>query len=603
MNNNIFIPKEESDNKIVWSTAKIEMLMQAIEEGIHVKHAPFHEGNPTLRKANINFDYTNEEISEIKRCSRDIVYFANKYCTVMTDEGIRQIVLRDYQEDMLRHFVANRYSIVLAARQIGKTICSSIFIAWYLIFNSDRNALVLSNKGSTTQEIIDKAKTIFTNLPFFLKPGIIKNDVFSMRFDNGCRLIGQNTTKKAGIGFTIHLLFLDEFAHVHETIVDSFYENVMPTLSSSNVARVIITSTPNGYNKYHEIYTAAEKGKNEFAAFKVDWWQVPGRNKAWMVKQIHNLGSLEAFNRQYGNSFVEASSLLLSPTSIAKLETRRKKFIHHNFPDLDEIEIDYDNLLWDPDFDTDETLSDENYWFFSIDLAEGGGGDNSVVNIFKLELIPESDWNKIVSPSSIIDFFRLRQIGVYKNNKQNIEEFVKIVYVLIYDIFYSENVKVVLEYNTYGSEFIKDMKRVFPNINQFDEENIIKYKHRLDARVKKFGFKHTGGNKVGKNIMCLKFKKYVALDKVYICEDSTIEEARKFTKLASGSYGAQRGTDDLIMSAANVGTAFETLDYADYAEELFDLLDEKIQDSITEILDNNAGADGNLNYDIYDSLG
>ena len=51
---------------------------------------------------NIVFNYTPEELKEIKKCATDIVYFANKYCTVMTDEGLKTIKLRPYQEKMLK---------------------------------------------------------------------------------------------------------------------------------------------------------------------------------------------------------------------------------------------------------------------------------------------------------------------------------------------------------------------------------------------------------------------------------------------------------------------------------------------------------------------
>ena len=301
------VKQEES---AVWSTAKVEQLLVATEDGYKPKVTPFYEGNQNLKKGNLVFEYTADEISEIKRCATDIVYFANKYCTVMTDEGLQIVTLRGYQEEMLRLYQNERFSIVLAARQTGKTICSSIFIAWYVLFNFDRNALILSNKGATTTEILDKGKVILENLPFFLKPGIIKYDVFNSKFDNGCRIIGQTTTKKAAIGFTIHLLFMDEFAHIPAQYLDSFYENVYPTVSASRKSKVIITSTPWGFNKFYEIYTAAEKGLNEFKPFRVDWWDVPGRDEAWMRQEVQNLGSEEAFNRQYGNQFIASSSLL-----------------------------------------------------------------------------------------------------------------------------------------------------------------------------------------------------------------------------------------------------------------------------------------------------
>lgn len=84
------------------------------------------------------------------------------------------------------------------------TIISSIYLAWYSLFNFDRNIMLLANKLDTTKEIMDKIKVIFEGLPFFLKPGIVKNDVTNMKFDNGVKLHSQATTKRSGISFTIH---------------------------------------------------------------------------------------------------------------------------------------------------------------------------------------------------------------------------------------------------------------------------------------------------------------------------------------------------------------------------------------------------------------
>ena len=301
---NKWIPKEEgpqaASERIVWSTRQIDDLLVAMDQGYRPKiKLPFYEGRQFLKKGNIVFEYTDEEISELARCAKDIVYFAEKYAVVMTDEGIQQVTLRDYQKEMLRNFQNDRFNIVLAARQMGKTVTASIFNAWYVTFNMDKNTLLLANKSDSTKEIIDKAKTVIENLPFFMKPGIIKYDVMNVRCDNGCRLIGQSTTAKSGIGFTIHNLYLDEFAHVHPSIADSFYENVYPTLSSSKVSRITITSTPNGFNKFYQIYAAADRGDNEYLATRIDWWQHPDRDEAWYERELANLGSIEAFNKQY----------------------------------------------------------------------------------------------------------------------------------------------------------------------------------------------------------------------------------------------------------------------------------------------------------------
>jgi hypothetical protein len=579
-----------------WTSKKVEQLMLAIDEGYKPKSTPFYEGNPNLRKGNIVFNYTDEEIREIKKCAKDIVYFANTYCTVMTDHGLQTINLRPYQEDMLRQFQAERFNVCLASRQVGKTICSSIFIAWYSVFNFDKNSLILSNKGATTREIIDKGKTILEHLPFFIKPGTLKWDVFNSKFDNGCRIIGQTTTKKAAIGFTIHLLFMDEFAHIPANFVDTFYENVYPTVSASVNSKVIITSTPNGFNKFYDIYTAADKGLSEYVPFRVDWWDVPGRDDNWMRQEVANLGSDEAFNRQYGNQFIAGSSLLLGAASLKKLTENQIEFEHQEIPEFDDAEIDYSGLLWKPGFNLDEIEEDYNYWLFSVDIAEGVGGDYSVINIFQVKMLDINDWGSITTPGSFVDFFAISQVGRFRSNSHTIEEFAKSLYILAFDLFFSENVKLIIEWNMFGGELIKRLETVFPQRNEFDEESIVKFKHRVDAKIKQFGLKVKKDNKP---IFCQNFKKYISQNKIQIFDKDTIKESSTFGKLPNGSYAGQLGNDDLIMTCINSSEFFTTLDFSDFVEEIYDDIDEDLQIKIEEILEKDSKG-GNLNFDIYD---
>ena len=579
-----------------WSTEMVEQLMLAIDEGYKPKSTPFYDNNPNLKKGNIVFNYTTNEIQQLTKCAKDIIYFADNFCTVMTDDGLQTIKLRHYQKTYLRQLQKERFNICLASRQVGKTICSSIFIAWYSLFNFDKNSLILSNKGATTREIIDKGKTILEHLPFFLKPGIIKWDVFNSKFDNGCRIIGQTTTKKAAIGFTIHLLFMDEFAHIPQNFVNSFYENVYPTISASKNSKVIITSTPNGFNKFYDIYAASEKGLNEYTPFRIDWWDVPGRDDEWMKQEVSNLGSEEAFNRQYGNQFIASSSLLLGADSLKKLQKLQTEFVHKEIPQFEEDGIEYRDLLWDPNFDLSEIEEDENYWIFSVDIAEGSGGDYSVVNMFKIELMNERDWDKVVSPGSFIDFFRIRQVGRFRSNTHTVEDFAKAIYILALDLFYSENVKMVIEWNMFGGEIIKRLETVFPQRNNFDEEMVVKFRHRIDAKTKKFGLKIKKDNKT---IFCQNFKKYITQNKIILKDKSTIYEASTFGKLPNGSYSGQLGNDDLIMTCINSSEFFNTLDFADFAEEIYDTIDLNSQLKIDKVLENDSKG-GNLNFDIYD---
>jgi len=589
--------KEENseDNKVIWTSAKVEKLLISMEEGYATIDHPFYEGDPNYRKGNVVFEYTDWEYAELKKCAKDIIYFANHYCTVMTDEGYMKIELRPYQEDVLRSYQANRWNIFMASRQIGKTITSSIYLTWYLLFHFDKNILLMSNKGATTKEIMDKIKAIVEGLPFFLKPGVNKKDVMTMIFDNKCRIIGQNTTKTGGIGFTIHLLFIDEFAHIPEGIKRTFYENVYPTLSSSKISRVIITSTPNGFDLFHDLYSSALDGTNEYKAMRVDWWQVPGRDEEWKSREIANLGSLEAFNQQYGCQFLSSSNLLLSSDELKRIKRDEAEYVFQEFDALDDLGLDYSQLKWHPDFDTLDIEDPNKFFVFAIDLAEGIGRDHSIINIFELDSLSYDDIENLESPGGITDFFSLRQVGLFRSNIHPIESFAKILYTMSVKIFDQENLRHVIEYNVYGAELMKNLITLYPSSNDFDEDCVVRYHHRVGAKVKQPGLRL---NKDLKKIYCEKMKALIMSGKIQLNERQSIQEASMFSRNPSGTYSAQTGHDDIIMSAVSVSSFFDTLDFADIVEEYFEFLDGEKIAKIEEILDE-LGDDSGEIYDIF----
>jgi hypothetical protein len=233
---------------------------------------------------------------------------------------------------------------------------------------------------------------------------------------------------------------------------------------------------------------------------------------------------------------------------------------------------------------------------FSVDIAEGNGGDASVINIFKISPMALENFKKIVSPGSMIDFFGLTQVGRFRSNTCSIDDFAKVLYILAYDIFYQENVKLLIEWNTFGAELMKRLETVFPQRNDFDEESVAKFKHRIDAKTPSFGLRVKSDNKP---ILCQNFKKAVGQHRITLTDPDTVKESTMFGKLPNGSYAGQSGHDDLIMSSINGCAFMDTVDFTEFVEELFDLVDTKIQDEIESILDRDLKG-GNLNYDIYD---
>lgn len=554
-----------------------------MEVGVASDTSAFYESNPQLKAENIVFEYTKVELEELTRCANDVVYFANRFCYSMTDEGVQQITLRPYQEETLEKFQDNRFIVMLASRQIGKTVTSSIFIAWYLCFHYDRNVMIVANKMATTTEIVDKVKVVIKNLPFFIKPGVSSSGATGMRFDNGCRLYSQATTKTAAIGFTIHLLYADEFAHIHPNFLTQFYRSIYPTLSSSKISRIIISSTPNGMNLFYDLYNGALQGENSYCAIRVDWWQVPGRDENWKKQEIANLGSEELFNQEYGNQFLASSRLLLPGTLLQLMSRTAKKYVYKDHPAFD---VDFElfrELLWHPDFDPGNITKGDKI-VISVDIGDGVGRDYSVLNIFRLEPQSTAMIRKIKGWRDETSFFRLRQVGLFRSNVLSVEDLAQVLEVLMFEVVDPEDVKVVMEINFKGNLVFE---RVGRN-REFFPETFLHTKHSMGAQVLKPGVKMQKDNK---EIFCRELRSLAISKKIILTEERTVIELASFGINTTGSYSSQIGNDDVAMSCVNLVSLFDTIDFYDMVEDVFDGTDETAKRNINRVIDAGGGAE------------
>lgn len=543
---------------IVWSTALVDSWMRDHADGTFHKENPWLDGQVGVKRAGLSFEYSPEEIEELTKSANDVIYFANHYGYCLHgSQGYKPITLRDYQEEMLRSYTDNRFTCCMSSRQVGKTVVAAIFLLHNAIFNVDRNIGIAANKLATAVEIMDKIKEIMDYLPFFMKPGIKVYNQTMIVFENGCRLIAQATTKRSFIGFTIHTLYCDEFAHVEPHVLDEFYENIMPTVSSMDDSKIIITSTPNGYNKFFDIYQGGVDGTNSYHSIRVDWWQVPGRDDAWKEQTIADCGGEDEFMRQFGNSFLSTGNTLLSPDSLAKLQKRRTRYVRKDIPEVEKNwEDEYRDLKFHPDFDVDEFRNPDKRWILSIDLSEGGGGDNAILNFFNLRMKGKDMLNDLNDPDKEFkksDYFQLVQVGRFKSNITTLPKLAKLAYILVNDVIGPDNIRVVVEYNAFGGEFMRLLQTVFDDKNNFDMSCILKFYHSTDAKARKYGLKVRPDNKP---ILCIALKGYIASDNIIVTDEDTVEEFEVFSKVGN-TWKASRGHDDLAMSTVDVTAIYD----------------------------------------------
>ena len=128
---------------------------------------------------------------------------------------------------------------------------------------------------------------------------------------------------------------------------------------------------------------------------------------------------------------------------------------------------------------------------------------------------------------------------------------------------------------------------------------VLRFKHRHDSRALKPGIRLKSDNK---SVFCQNFKKLIEMNRIIVNDIITVQEASLFGTLRNGSYGAQMGNDDTIMTCITGTEFFGTSDYADYVEELLDIIEPEKHLLMERILYKDNDIQGDLQYDIYDLL-
>jgi len=670
---------ETQERQMIFTTKLVDEASDKINDGIVIKRYqnPWLKSEVGLRRAGVAFKMSADEQQEYVRCALDVHYFVEKYCKVKREDGsVGSIKLRDYQKEILDNFVTNRFNILMASRQVGKTISSAIFMLHKILFDNDKNIMIVANKGDTAVEIVDKIKSIYSLLPFFLKPGIKTWNQKSLTFENGCRIKTSARTKTPAIGFTIDVLYLDEFAHIPSNIIEPYYTAAFPTTAAVQNSKIIITSTPNGMNLFHRLLTDAERPegdpqKNNYKPMRVYWYQVPGRfvtyirlnnhklyengltkesvleeiklkwgsvtqiemgwnsdlqkdiiyitnndkcsdedikkfmiinDKGWEIpifslsevttwkeEAIKDIGGEDAFNQEYGLRFINASKSLLSEGIIEELLKNKKNYKSEEMYEFEKfLKFSYEGLKWIDDDEIFIPLQRKDYKLIvSVDISEGLGQDYSVINIFKI--CPKTkdtiDTQKL-SYKSIVDFYSLQQVGIFRSNIISVKQLSELLYVLVFEYLNPENVKVVLELNNYGNALLAEMPHVFDGNNNYGSSVFFRYKHRADSTEEKVGLK-VGENK---NLLVKDYQDLMLSKGFNINNEDTIREITTFVKhtttAGNTKYAADVGHDDCVMTIVNTTSVFQRNDFKEMVEETHRLIDRNLKMYIDECLQN-----------------
>jgi hypothetical protein len=276
-------------------------------------------GNPNLKATDVRIDWTKEQLEEYTKCSRDPIYFIQKYVKIISlDRGLVPFELYDFQEEMVRTIHNNRFVIAKLPRQSGKSTTVTAYMLHYILFNQSVNVAILANKLSTARELLSRLKLAYEYLPKWLQQGILEWNKGSIQLENGSRVLASATSSSAVRGGSFNMIFLDEFAYVPQNVAEEFFSSVYPTISSGQETKVFIVSTPHGMNLYYKLWTDATNQRNSYIPIDVHWSDVPGRDEKWKEETIANT-SEEQFRTEFECDFVGSIHTLISPSKLKTL--------------------------------------------------------------------------------------------------------------------------------------------------------------------------------------------------------------------------------------------------------------------------------------------
>ena len=464
-------------------------------------------GNPNLKKANVTYEYSIEEIKEFKKCSKDPLYFMETYVKVVSlDEGLIPFNMYGFQRKIVNTIHNNRFVICKLPRQSGKSTTTISYLLHYALFNPNSNIAILANKSSTARDILGRLQLAYENIPKFLQQGVLNWNKGNIELENGSKIVAAATSSSAIRGGSFNIIFLDEFAFVPANIAEQFFSSVYPTISSGQKTKMIIVSTPHGMNMFYKLWTDAENKRNDYIPIEVHWSEVPGRDEAWKEATIRNT-SEEQFQSEFECEFLGSVDTLISP---AKIKSMAYLTPLESQAGLDVFE---------------KPIKDHTY-VCCVDVARGVTKDYSAFIIFDVTQMP------------------YKVVAKYKNNEVKPILFPHIIEKACKGFNHAH---ICVEVNDLGQQIAEGLHF------ELEYDNIMMSTQRGRAgQVLGAGFSGKGSQlgvrmtKQIKKIGCANIKTIIESDKVIINDFNIIEEMSTFCRIGN-SWKAEEGTNDDLM--------------------------------------------------------
>lgn len=468
-----------------------------------------YHGNPNLKSIGHKHDFTQEQIKEYLKCQSDPIYFIENYCHIVTlDNGLQLFKLYDCQKIKVDIIVNERKVILMEGRQQGKTVTAAACILHYTIFNADKTVAIMANKTASAREVLLRYQTMYENLPIWMQQGVKTWNKGDVELENNCRVFTAATTTSGIRGKSVNWLYIDEAAIIPNNVADEFFASVYPTISAGETTKILLTSTPLGYNHFWKFWNEAEKGTNGFVSHFIPYTDIPGRDEAWAEQQLKLLGELK-FTQEVLCDFLGSSNTLINARTIATLSSKDPLYENSEGNGVDIYEDPQEN----------------HYYCITVDTARGIGGDYSAFVVFDITEMP------------------YKAVAKYRNNKIAPMLYPNVIAKVGQDY---NNAFVLIENNDIGGQVVEILHEEieYDNIFSTVTEKSRQYVSPGFGKSTRLG---VNTSKQVKRQGCFNFKSLMEEKKLLVFDADIISEISTFVEKGN-TYQADEGyNDDCVM--------------------------------------------------------
>jgi hypothetical protein len=393
---------------------------------------------------------------------------------------------------------------------------------------------------------------MYENLPLWMQQGVKTWNKGDVELENGSKIFTAATTASGIRGKSVNWLYIDEAAIIPNTVAEQFFASVYPTISAGQTTKILLTSTPLGYNHFWKFWNEAEKGHNGFVPMFIPYHRIPGRDEAWAEEQLRLLGELK-FNQEVLCEFLGSSNTLISAKTLGAMSS------------IDPIHSK-DGL------DIFEEPIEGHVYAMGVDTARGVGGDYSAFTVMDVTQAP------------------YKLVAKYRDNKIAPMLFPNIVAKVGNDY---NKAYILVEINDIGQQVadILHMELEYDNILTTVKTALKQY---LSPG---FGTKTQRGVRMTKQVKrqgCFALKSLLEEQKLLVFDAETISEFSTFIE-KQGTWMADEGYfDDLVMSLVlfawmTSNPYFKDMTNIDIREKMYKEQMDSIEDELTPFGEINSG--------------